>query len=174
MDQRFRRGTIKDVPGLRELGLMAYGQHRPAMNEANWNKLRGFLSEPDTYADLMNTAVCFVCETGTRIVGMAFLVPKGDPTDLFEAHWSHIRMVGVDPAHAGRGIAKRLTRMCLDHARQTGERHVALHTSEFMDAARHIYEGFGFRVVRSFTRYDKQYWIYLLDLDNEQHDRLPH
>lgn len=151
---------------------MAYGQHRPAMDEANWNKLHVFLSAPDTYTDLIDSAVCFVCETDARIVGMAFLVPKGKPMDLFEAGWSYIRMVGVDPACAGRGIAKQLTRMCLDHAQHTGERHVALHTAEFMDAARHIYEGFGFKMVRAFTRYDKPYGIYLLELNNDQHDRL--
>lgn len=103
---------------------------------------------------------------------MAFLVPNGRPTDLFDAAWSYIRMVGVDPGSTGNGIAKRLTTMCIDHAHRTGERYIALHTSEFMDAARHIYEGFGFKVVRSLTRYDKQYWIYLLDLNTDRNDRL--
>ncbi len=159
---------------MQALGILSYGQHRGALDPESWEKFHAFISAPDTFTYLMSTSTCFLCSVDKHIVGMAFLVRKGHPTDMFEAHWSYLRMVGVDPEYAGRGIAKRLTTMCLDHARQTGERFVALHTSEFMDAARHIYEGFGFKVVRSLTRYDKQYWIYLLDLDNEQHDRLSH
>ncbi|MDX2173612.1 MAG: hypothetical protein SFY56_10845 [Bacteroidota bacterium] len=34
--------------------------------------------------------------------------------------------------------------MCIAHAKQNNEKTIALHTSEFMDAARHIYEGLGF------------------------------
>ena len=29
---------------------------------------------------------------------------------------------------------------------------------------KHIYESFGFQVIRELTRYDKKYWIYLLKL----------
>ena len=36
-----------------------------------------------------------------------------------------------------------------------------------MNAARHIYEGFGFQVVRELTRYDKKYWIYLLNINTQ-------
>jgi len=45
------------------------------------------------------------------------------------------------------------------------EKTIALHTSEFMDAARHIYEGLGFIMVKEIPpRYGKRYWLYRLDL----------
>lgn len=174
MPLTYRMGTLADAEALHALGLRSYGQYRSALTPANWEKFHAFMAAPDTYTQLIRTSTCFVCERDTEIVGMAFLVPNGRPTDLFDAAWSYIRMVGVDPDFTGNGIAKRLTTMCIDHAHRTGERYIALHTSEFMDAARHIYEGFGFKVVRSLTRYDKQYWIYLLDLNTDRNDRISH
>lgn len=174
MGLEFRRGMVEDIVSLQELGLSAYGQHRSALTAENWEKFSAFLTTPDSYSNLLRMSTCFLCEVDQRIVGMAFIVSKGHPTDLFEADWSYIRMVGVDPGFSGRGIAKRLTQLCLEHAGRTGERYVALHTSEFMDAARHVYEGFGFKAVRSLMRYGAQYWIYLLELNCTPHDRLSH
>lgn len=74
-------------------------------------------------------------------------------------------MVGVNTAYAGKGIGRRLMEICIDHARKTNETKVALHTSEFMDAARHIYENMGFvRIKELDSRLGKRYWLYLLDL----------
>jgi ribosomal protein S18 acetylase RimI-like enzyme len=55
--------------------------------------------------------------------------------------------------------------MCIDKAKQTKEKTIALHTSEFMDAARHIYESLGFKVLHEIApRLGKKYWLYTLDL----------
>jgi len=51
--------------------------------------------------------------------------------------WSYIRFVTVDPSFGGQGIGRKLTTLCIDTARQN-ESVIALHTSELMDAARHI------------------------------------
>jgi ribosomal protein S18 acetylase RimI-like enzyme len=74
-------------------------------------------------------------------------------------------MVGVDPAYRGQGIAKTLTKMCIDHARYNNEKTIALHTSEFMGPARHIYESMGFKVQYEIPLFGKRYWIYKLDLE---------
>ncbi len=174
MPLTYRTGTLADAEALQALGLRSYARYRSALTPANWKKFHAFMPAPDTYTQLVHSSTCFVCERDAGIVGMAFLVPNGRPTDLFDAAWSYIRMLGVDPNFTENGIAKRLTAMCINHAHRTGERYIALHTSEFMDAARHIYEGFGFKVVRSLERYDKPYWIYLLDLNTDAHDRESH
>ncbi len=84
---------------------------------------------------------------------------------MFKAEWSYIRLVGVDPDYRGKGIAKNLTEMCLEFAKKTKEKIIALHTSEFMDAARHIYESLGFKVLREIEpRLGKRYWLYTLEL----------
>lgn len=170
MEWKYRKGRIEDKDKLRALGILSYGQHQFAMTPENWDQYSSFISNPETFTYLMNTSVCFLCEYNNEIIGMAFLVPSGHPTEMFEEEWSYIRMVGVNPDFGGNGIAKKLTKMCIDYAKETNENFVALHTSEFMNVARHIYESFGFNIVRELTRYDKQYWIYLLELNTNDSD----
>lgn len=167
MEFKYRKGTIKDKDKLQELGILSYSQHKHAMTPENWSRYNSFMSSPETFTFLMNTSTCFLCEYENEIIGMAFLVSNGHPTEMFEEKWSYIRMVGVNPSFGGKGIAKKLTQMCINYASETNENFVALHTSEFMNTARHIYESFGFKIVRELTRYDKKYWIYLLELNSD-------
>lgn len=99
------------------------------------------------------------------IVGMIYVLPHGNPTDIFPAEWSHIRMLGVHPNYIGKSIARQLIEMCLQQAHEWNEHTVALHTSEFMDAARHLYEGFGFSILKEIPPlFGKKYWLYTLAL----------
>lgn len=165
MEYLFRTGSTADLERLQKLGLNSYGEFKDVLSEENWNKLHTSLSRESLYRELLSTSTSFVCEKDEEIVGMAFLIPAGNPTDIFEKEWSYIRMVGVHTAHAGNGIGKRLTQMCIDHARQTGEKIIALHTSEFMDAARYIYEKIGFKRIKELPlRLGKKYWLYQLEL----------
>jgi ribosomal protein S18 acetylase RimI-like enzyme len=92
-------------------------------------------------------------------------MPGGNPTDVFKSEWCYLRWVGVHPDYEGRGIAKTLTKLCIDHAISTNEQTIALHTSEFMDAARHIYESLGFTIQNEIpTVYGKKYWLYTMKL----------
>jgi ribosomal protein S18 acetylase RimI-like enzyme len=96
---------------------------------------------------------------------MAFLLPSGNPTEIFENDWSYIRMVGVHPGYTGRGIARKLTEECIKLAGELNENIIALHTSEFMDAARHLYESIGFKRLKEIpNRLGKRYWLYTLDI----------
>jgi ribosomal protein S18 acetylase RimI-like enzyme len=73
--------------------------------------------------------------------------------------------VGVHLAWSGKGIAKKLTAMCIEEAKELREKTIMLHTSEFMDAARHIYENLGFRRIRDIgQRFGKMYYLYCLEL----------
>jgi ribosomal protein S18 acetylase RimI-like enzyme len=161
----YREGTNQDNDKLKELGLTSYGQFKNELTEDNWEKMNNYLSTGNSYADLLNTSKCFVCEVDKQIVGMAYLVSKGNPTDIFDKDWCYIRMVGVDPKYSGNGIGKKLTQMCIDFAKTNNEDVIALHTSEFMNTARHIYEKMGFKAVKELApRYGKKYWLYLLDI----------
>lgn len=163
-DILYRRGDVSDRDKLQALGILAYGQYKEEMTPENWAKYNGFMSAPETFEYLMETSTCFLCESEGEIVGMAFLVSSGHPTTMFEAEWSYIRMVAVHPDYSGRGIAKILTQQCIEYAISTNEKYVALHTSEFMSAARHIYESLGFTIHKELElRYGKRYWIYILE-----------
>lgn len=163
---RYRVGTINDVDQLQELGILAYGQFQSALTPDNWEIFNGNLVNKQKFIDILNIAKCFVCLDNDKIIGVAYIIPSGNPTDLFKTEWSYIRMVGVDPKYRGQAIAKTLTKLCIDHAKQSNERTIALHTSEFMDAARHIYESIGFKVLQEIPPlFGKKYWLYTLDLN---------
>lgn len=164
MTLTYRTGTSQDLHKLKELGLLSYGQFSHELGESHWEKMNSFLSDIHSYTGLLQNSTCFVCEDGEEIVGMAYLFPKGNPTDIFEADWSYIRMVGVHPQYGGNGIGTKLVRQCIELAIDNKEQLIALHTSEFMHAARRIYEKLGFTVIRELPpRFGKRYWLYLLD-----------
>lgn len=161
----YRQGTMTEVDRLKELGIISYNQFSEVLTKENWATLNKFLNNADTWIQLVNKAHCFICEDNEEIIGMAFLMHSGNPTKIYQADWSYIRMVGVNPKYRGKGIARRLTLMCIDLARESNEKVIALHTSEFMDAARHIYENLGFIKVREIDPiYGKKYWLYKLDV----------
>ncbi len=161
----YRNGTINDLQELKNLGVVSYGQHAPLLSPDSKEKLFNFLHNDKEWENLLQVSSSFVCADNDSIVGMAYLIPQGHPTDIYPADWCYIRMVGVHPDYSGRGIGKKLTVMCMEKAKELNEKTIALHTSEFMNAARHIYESLGFTIVKEIPpRYGKRYWLYKLDL----------
>ncbi|MBK9727035.1 MAG: GNAT family N-acetyltransferase [Saprospiraceae bacterium] len=160
----FRKGNIADLEQIKSITWMAYSQFKNIFSEENFQGWNEILNKDETYLNLFETAVCFVCEKENKIIGSAFLVPHGNPFKWFEADWSYIRLVAVHTEYEGNGIGKKLTQMCIDKAKEMDEKIIALHTSEFQNAARHIYESMGFEKQKEFELYEKKYWIYLLNL----------
>jgi GNAT superfamily N-acetyltransferase len=160
----YRNAVEADVPQLTELGLSAYGQYKNVLSKDAWQKMSANCGSENTYKNLLSIARGFVCEFKGRIIGMAFFIPNGNPVAFFEKEWSYIRLVGVDPRHAGHGIGKNLTERCVQFAKNSGEKTIVLHTSEFQNAARHIYENMGFKKFKTLEPiHQKQYWLYRLD-----------
>jgi ribosomal protein S18 acetylase RimI-like enzyme len=161
----YRTGSTDDVKQLKELSIASYGQYADVLTPENWLRLNTNLNNEEILSDLISKSYSFVCVDGDKIVGMAYLLPSGNPTDIFEKDWSYIRMVGVHPDYAGRGIARSLTHKCIAKAKELNEKTIALHTSEFMDAARHLYESIGFKLLKEIPeRLGKRYWLYTLDI----------
>lgn len=161
----YRQGSIQDKQQLKQLGLLAYGNYASVLAPEHWATFSASLNNEERLEELIRKAVIFVCVKDEEIIGMAYLVPHGHPWDVFKAEWAYMRMVGVNPAYNGIGIAKVLTQKCIDHAKNTNESVIALHTSEFMPAARHIYEQLGFKIKEEITpRFGKRYWLYVLEL----------
>jgi DNA-binding MarR family transcriptional regulator/GNAT superfamily N-acetyltransferase len=84
---------------------------------------------------------CWVAEREGRNVGAVFLVRKS-------ATVAQLRMLIVEPEARGLGIGKRLVSECERFARQAGYRKIVLWTNGGLDAARHIYEQAGYRLMR--------------------------
>jgi ribosomal protein S18 acetylase RimI-like enzyme len=158
----YREATIKDLNQLKDLALKSWIQFEEELSLENWGKLKINLSNNSTYESLLEKSYSLVCVSDTdKIIGMSFLVPSGNPTEIYDESWSYIRLVTVDPSYGGKGIGKQLTERCIEYAKQNGEKIIALHTSEMMHKARHIYENLGFTILKELApRFEKKYWLY--------------
>lgn len=171
----FRKGNINDLEKLKELGLKSWMQFKDELTIENWNELYSSLNNYDTYSKLLENSECIVCENNDKeIIGMAFLVPNGNPNEIYDEKWCHLRFVSVSPESRGQNIGGILTRMCIEIALKNNEQTMALHTSEIMQSARHIYEKIGFKILKEIEpRLGVKYWLYTLEL-NEMEKKPTH
>ena len=161
----FRSGNSDDIDQIKKLTLYSYMQFRKVISDENARVWEESLGNEITYKELFLIARCFVSEYKGNIVGCAFLIPHGNPYKWFQSDWAYIRLVAVHPDCKGNGVGKQLTQLCIDAATSAGEKTIALHTSEFQNAARHIYESMGFiKLMDLELMFGKQYYLYTLRL----------
>ena len=90
-------------------------------------------------------AVLLVAIDGTVVLGSVTYATGGTPlAQRATAHEAELRMLGVDPAYRGRGVAEALVAECIDRARRDGVRRIVLSTQPEMLAAQRLYSRLGF------------------------------
>ncbi len=163
---KFRKGTNKDLTQIKQLGLNSWKEYKNNLTDENWNKLYNSLNSNKTYSDLLNISECIVCENEKKeIIGMAFFVPSGNPTEIYDTNWCQLRFVSVNTNYRGKKIGETLIKKCIEIANFNKEKTMALHTSEIMSGARYIYEKIGFKKLKEIQpRLGVRYWIYLFEL----------
>ena len=163
----FRKGNKNDLEKLKKLGVKSWIQFKDELTNDNWNELYETLNNYDTYSKLLENSECLICENNDKeIIGLAFLVPNGNPTEIYNEKWCHLRFVSVNPEFRGKRIGETLTKICIEIALKNNERTMALHTSEIMKSARHIYEKIGFKILKELEpRLGVKYWLYTLELN---------
>lgn len=163
---KIRNGNINDLSFVKQLGENTWKQFENNLTNENWVKLSNSISNENLYTDLLQNSTSFVCENEIgEIIGMSFLVASGNPTEIYNKEQCYIRFVTVSEKYKGLNIGQKLTEKCIEFAKKNGEKKIALHTSEFMDKARYIYEKLGFKIIKEIEpRYGKKYWLYEMSL----------
>lgn len=161
-----RKGNINDLQTINKLGEKTWKQFENILSPDNWNKMAISMADEELYKRLLQKSHSFVCENENgEIIGMSFLVPSGNPTEIYTSEQCYIRFVTVSEEYKGLSLGQQLTEKCIELAKENGEKKIALHTSEFMDKARYIYEKLGFKIEREIEpRYGKRYWLYEMTL----------
>ena len=163
---KIRQGNLQDLKQIKELSISEWSQFRSELTPENWEKLYNTLNNDKTYTDLLKQSDSFVYENDqNEIIAFAFLVPSGNPTDIYSDQQSYIRFVTASQKYSGQKIGQTLTEKCIQKAKENGEKFVALHTSEMMNTARHIYDKLGFKIIKELEpRLGKIYWLYELEI----------
>ena len=163
----FRKGNYNDLNQLRELGIASWSEYKNELTAENWEKLFKIIDNHDTYSNLLEKSECLICENNLKeIIGMAFLVPRGNPDEIYKSDWCHLRFVSVNPQYRGKAIGEKLTQLCIEIAKKNDEKIMALHTAEIMKSARYIYEKIGFKILNEIEpRLGVKYYLYTLELN---------
>jgi ribosomal protein S18 acetylase RimI-like enzyme len=154
-----RSAVAADLPAVLRIVSVAYAEFEPWLTPANWAQMMSNIAkviEPGAPGRLR------VARLGDQLAGTVTYLPPG-PKDYprVPPDWAVIRVLAVDPALRGRGVARALTEDCLALARAEHAPAVGLHTAEMMVAARALYEGAGFVRHQEFTHLDLRFCIYM-------------
>jgi ribosomal protein S18 acetylase RimI-like enzyme len=148
-----------DLATVRRIVIAAYAEFEPWLTPANWARMTSNIAKViEPGAPGLLRVACL----GDQLVGTVTYLPPG-PKDYQRVppEWAVIRVLGVDPAWRGRGVARALTEDCLALARADRAPAVGLHTAEMMVAARTLYEHAGFVHQHDFTHLDLRFSIYM-------------
>ena len=123
----------------------------------------GFAPDPELDPDLADPAVVYdavwVALRGDRVVGSVAL--RRLDVGVVELKRMYLR-----PEERGRGLGRRLLELAVRWAREHHVRTIKLDTTERMQAARHLYEAYGFaRVPGDAPRQGQARLLYELRLD---------
>lgn len=150
-----------DEDQLNVLAIEAFLQFKDNYND--WNAIKSIVGSMST---LNESSEIIVAENSGNIIGgVAFVPPGGDTKGHFDKSWASIRMLVVSPDQRGKGIGKRLTRECIERARENGVRFIGLHTSPIMEVALSMYLRMGFVKIKNIEPiFGVEYSTYKLQL----------
>lgn len=120
----------------------AYAQYEDELPPELYRRWRADLTDLEARRD---DSVTLVVERGGAVLGcIAFYADASRESVGWAPTDAGIRALAVAPAARGSGVGRLLTRECIHRAGVAGAAGIALHTADFMPAARALYESLGF------------------------------
>ncbi len=81
----YRLATIADKNDLKELAWLSYSKYSKYMTVENAQKLKANMYSDTIWDSIFSVSKGFICEYQDKIIGMAFLIPSGNPWDIFKS-----------------------------------------------------------------------------------------
>jgi GNAT superfamily N-acetyltransferase len=141
----------------------SYQQYKKLLSPESWDWYRSNML--DIGSRIADSSL-IVAEVDNRVAGTITLYSDGTKAG-WPMDWSGVRLLAVHPAYRGRGIGRALIEECIRRCCKLGIKTLGLHTAEFMEVAREMYERMGFKRVQEFDFHpgpDKTIFAYRLDL----------
>jgi GNAT superfamily N-acetyltransferase len=141
---RIRTARPTDHDRIADLTRRAYAEYAGVMEPSAWHALRDAI---DTSLSDDTGVTRLVAELDGEVVGSAALYEPDVEAYrglAASAPWPEVRLVAVDPAARGHGIARLLVLECARRAQDAGATDLGLHTSRSMRTAMHLYTRMGF------------------------------
>ena len=145
MGLTIRLASAPDLDAAERVARSAFAEY-----EAEYPDWIPLLRDTRPMTRLSQVGEVLVADKDGAIVGaVGYFAPGRSREEVFHADWAVLRMMAVDPAHRGQGIARALVDECARLARRDRARALALYTSPAMKTAVELYRRAGFQHQRS-------------------------
>ena len=160
-DLAVQEAEPQDLPEVEALVKLAYAEFRDLFPETAWSAWM------DNITNVVHseTGLILIAVESGKIVGVVKFYPDAAASRF--GQWpsgaAALRILAVHPARRGRGLGRRLLQECLNRARSLKIPAIFLYTGVFMQAARRLYDSFGFQRAPEYDK-DPGPIAYRLDL----------
>ncbi|HEY6423918.1 MAG TPA: GNAT family N-acetyltransferase [Pseudonocardiaceae bacterium] len=160
-----RPAVAQDMPAVHRIVSAAYAEFEPWLTATNWTRMTSNIAK---VVEAGAPGRLRVAQLNGQPAGTVTYLPPG-PKDYQRVppDWAVIRVLAVDPALRGRGVARALTQDCLALARADHAAAAGLHTAEMMVAAQALYERTGFVRHQEFMHLGLRFCIYMLPVQRD-------
>lgn len=84
----------------------------------------------------------WIAEVNGKVAGVIALVKVDDDT-------AQLRWFLIEPEARGKGLGRKLIETLIDFCKEKGYKHILLWTVNILEAARHLYGSYGFKLTES-------------------------
>jgi GNAT superfamily N-acetyltransferase len=132
----------EEIPEVSGLILEAYKQYESLMPPLVWDQ---YARDMNDVQSRLPVSDLIVAEWEGRLAGAVTFFPEtSSGQEGWPPSWASVRLLAVAPNGRGLGIGRELMNECLRRCRESGVAVLGLHTIEFMEVARRLYETMGF------------------------------